>query len=91
MNKNEKQSARMLEEIIQYIKDGSISVMSIEIEHDVEKFTIPGTTIISPEYTGNHTLIVRWTDRVEQQGESCGCWDSEDGKAHMICNKHAGI
>jgi len=21
--------------------------------------------------------------------ESCGCWDSQDGKSHLICNKHA--
>jgi acyl transferase domain-containing protein len=66
MNKNEKQSAKMLKEIIQDIKDGKISVETIEIYHDVEKSMIPGTTILSPEYTGHHLLTVRWVDKGKQ-------------------------
>lgn len=28
--------------------------------------------------------------RPNTQQDSCGCWDSQDGKSHLICNKHAG-
>ena len=66
MNKNEKQSARILKEIIQDIKDGKISVEVIEISHDVEKVMIPGTNILTSEYTGLHILTMRWIDKGKQ-------------------------
>jgi hypothetical protein len=69
MNKNEKRIVKILREIIQNIKDGSISIESVEIEHDVEKALIPGTTILSSEYTGNHILTVRWFDSKNRCGQ----------------------
>lgn len=63
MNKGEKQCINDLKEIIKLIKNKQVSITSIEIENDVEKLAIPGTTIMSPEYTGNHILTVRWIDK----------------------------
>jgi hypothetical protein len=27
--------------------------------------------------------------KTNQRSETCGCWDSENGKFHIICEKHA--